>query len=72
MVSYVCEDFVEEERWEAPQADSDESTDSGDDGVLEALYIFGEFKIVILSAEQSGSLFTWLNDIAQHQQCFPF
>ena len=38
--------------------------DTGSDGGVnvEALYIVGEFEIVILSATESGSLFTWLND----------
>ena len=63
LVSYECEDFVEEEHWESPQADSNEMEEpSGEDVDVEALYIVGEFEIVILSAQQSSSLFTWLND----------
>ena len=65
LVTYTCEDF--EERMDTgldfdsslPEAGGD--PEDGDVNV-EALYIVGEFEIVILSATQSGSLFTWLND----------
>ena len=33
---------------------------------MEAQYVVGEYEIVILSAEQSASLFTWLNDNGYH------
>ena len=66
LVSYTCEDF--EERWDTGldfDSGSDvpaNESDPEDDVNVEALYIIGEFEIVILSATQSGSLFTWLND----------
>ena len=65
LVTYTCEHF--EERMDTG-LDFDSSLpevggDPEDDDVnVEALYIVGEFEIVILSATQSGSLFTWLND----------
>ena len=68
LVSYECSDFEE-------QADTgwafDSSTDApenegGSDVNVEALYIVGEFEVVILSAAQSSSLFTWLNDNGFH------
>jgi MYXO-CTERM domain-containing protein len=63
LVSYVCEDF--EERWDTGAApNSDDFADGGGDGGVnvEDLYIVGEFEITILSATESGSLFTWLNN----------
>jgi len=64
LVSYTCEDF--EQRNDTGWA-FDSSTDApeaggGEDVNVEALYIVGEFEIVILSATQSNTLFTWLND----------
>ena len=63
LVTYTCEDF---EEIMDTGLDFDSSlprrrSENGDVNV-EALYIVGEFEIVILSATQSGSLFTWLND----------
>ena len=65
LVTYTCEDF--EERWDTGLDFDSSVPESGgepedNDVNVEALYIVGEFEIVILSATQSGSLFTWLND----------
>ena len=65
LVTYTCEDF--EERWDTgldfdSGSDVPESGSDPEDVNVEALYIVGEFEIVILSATQSNSLFTWLND----------
>ena len=64
LVSYVCEDFEEQldTGWAFDSVES-EPENSGGGGVnIEELYIVGEFEITILSATESGSLFTWLND----------
>lgn len=65
LVSYDCEDFHQDTGWN----DFDSSIDSGafpeneeNEVNVEALYIVGEFEIVILSAQESSGLFTWLND----------
>lgn len=65
LVTYTCEDF--EERMDTgldfdSSEDVPESGSDPEDVNVEALYIVGEFEIVILSATQSDSLFTWLND----------
>lgn len=65
LVTYTCEDF--EERMDTgldfdSGSDVLENESDPEDVNVEALYIVGEFEIVILSATQSDSLFTWLND----------
>lgn len=64
LVTYTCEDFEvqEDTGWVLDSAESP-NAGGGDGGVeVEALYIVGEFEIVILSATESDSLFNWLND----------
>lgn len=64
LVSYICEDFEEQldTGW-ALDSNEDAPENGGGEGVnVEELYIVGEFEIAILSATESGSLFTWLND----------
>ncbi len=65
LVEYECADFYDRE----DEMDFATAEDGGDDtggaggGVdVEAEYIVGEYEIVVLSAEQSTALFTWLND----------
>ncbi len=71
MVSYTCDDF--EPRWEDPCAPALEWRSRGDEMVaeagsleepstvnVEAEFVVGEYDIVILSAEESDDLFTWL------------
>jgi MYXO-CTERM domain-containing protein len=62
LVSYECDDFVvhDEESDTDTDADSDGDTDTG--VVVEAEYVVGEYEIVILSASQSASLGTWLDN----------
>ena len=65
LVTYTCEDFEEQmdTGWGFDSgSDVPENSSDPEDVNVEALYIVGEFEIVILSATQSGSLFTWLND----------
>jgi hypothetical protein len=65
LVTYTCEDFAvqEDTGWAFDSADDSPNAGGGDGGVnVEALYIVGEFEIVILSATESDALFTWLND----------
>ena len=65
LVTYTCEDFEErmDTGWDFDSgSDVPENESDPEDVNVEALYIVGEFEIVILSATQSGSLFTWLND----------
>lgn len=65
LVTYTCEDFEEQfdTGWDFDSsAPEDGAGGGGGDVNVEALYIVGEFEIVILSATQSNSLFTWLND----------
>ena len=65
LVEYVCEDFA---RYESADDTGDSIILGGDDGgfddgvEVEAEYIVGEYDIVVLSAEQSSSLLTWLDD----------
>ncbi len=63
LVEYVCEDF--ERTDDTGMGWTEDSTDSawGDtaDVNVEAQYIVGEYEIVVLSAEQSSGLFTWLD-----------
>ncbi len=63
LVSYTCEDFEEQADtgW-ALDSSAEGTWDTGSEVNVEALYIVGEFEIVILSATESGSLFNWLND----------
>ena len=63
LVSYDCEDF---------EVDTADYADSGADGggggeedtatVVEAQYVVGEYNVVILSASESSSLLTWLQN----------
>ncbi len=65
LVTYTCEDFETraDTGWDFDSsAPEDNAGGGGGDVNVEALYIVGEFEIVILSATQSNSLFTWLND----------
>ena len=65
LVTYTCEDFEvqEDTGWLFDSAEEPSTNEGGGDGVnVEALYIVGEFEIVILSATESDALFTWLND----------
>lgn len=67
LVSYVCDDFVDDTGdFDSSTNDSGEFPESEEEVNVEALYIVGEFEVVILSAQQSGSLFTWLNDNDYH------
>jgi uncharacterized protein (TIGR03382 family) len=68
VVNYECEDFAYDE-WDSAEtdgdADADADADVDDDGVVpdvvvEAEYAVGIYNIVILSAEESGSLMSWL------------
>ena len=64
LVRYVCEDF---EPSDSGLWDSAGGTDGGDgsDGggvEVEAEYVVGEYRIVVLSAVESGALFSWLDD----------
>lgn len=66
LVEYSCADFEvdNDTGWAFDSATEDGSVPSngGSEVNVEALYIVGEFEIVILSATESGALFTWLND----------
>ena len=64
LVSYDCEDFEEDTGgWLDSSTDSGAFPENEENEVnVEALYIVGEFEIVILSAQESSGLFTWLND----------
>lgn len=64
LVRYECSDFERQDdsgNWAVPESDDAGGADTG--GVnVEAEYVVGEYQIVILSAGQSGALFTWLTD----------
>ncbi|HJN75768.1 MAG TPA: DUF2330 domain-containing protein [Myxococcota bacterium] len=66
LVRYECEDFQWE--YDAEAMDSGLTSEGGgggnaDDSVtVEAEFSVGEYDIVILSAEESAALITWLND----------
>jgi hypothetical protein len=67
LVRYECSDFEWEDEMDGDSdadsdGDSDADSDADSDVQIEAEYIIGEYEIVILSAEQSTGLFTWLND----------
>lgn len=62
LVSYTCEDFA----WDEDSADTASDGEGGGggsaDGVtVEASFTTGAYEIVILSADESGALLTWLN-----------
>jgi len=65
-VSYRCEDFYNNESDADTDSDTDSDTDADTDSDtdvdVEAQYIVGEYDVVILSADESGNLITWLND----------
>lgn len=65
LVSYTCEDFAPDTGWwddsAAPQEDGG-SGESSDSVTIEAEFSAGEYHFVVLSAEESGSLLTWLDD----------
>ena len=65
VVQYFCEDFDWQDGDMDADADSDADADAdADDGspgvVVEAEYKVGIYDVVILSAEESGALLTWL------------
>lgn len=65
LVEYQCSDFEPKDTgWLRGGDDEAESGGSDDTGGVdvEAEYVVGEYRIVILSAQQSSGLFTWLND----------
>ena len=64
LVEYVCEDFEEQaDTGFLFDAGGGDGGDGGSGGVdVEAEYIVGEYEIVVLSAEQSASLFAWLDE----------
>jgi len=68
LVTYECEDFSWGGDTGAALDSANEEDDGGtgedaDDSVtVEATFSAGEYDIVILSAEESGALITWLND----------
>lgn len=66
LVSYECDDFIVEEADSDTDADADSDSDTDTGVVVEAEYVVGEYDIVILSAQQSGSLSTWLDDNGYH------
>ncbi len=62
-VRYECEDFeVDEDAMDSGIAADDGGVDTADTGAVEveAQYIVGEYDILILSAEESGALVSWL------------
>ncbi len=62
LVSYTCADFAVDYD-EAPTADSGADGEAADGAVtIEAEFQVGEYDIVILSAEESTGLLTWLDD----------
>jgi hypothetical protein len=64
LVSYECEDFVVHDSGNWALNDASEEGGWADTGgvTIEAQYVVGEYEIVVLSATQSNSLLTWLND----------
>ena len=62
LVTYTCEDFEQQTDTGWVLDSSEDEPNAGGDVNVEALYIVGEFEIVILSATESSALFTWLND----------
>ena len=63
LVTYECSDFDEANSTDSGWVLDSEPSEEDDPAVeIEAQYIVGEYDIVILSAEESGALFTWLND----------
>ncbi len=65
LVEYVCEDFYQygDSGVDFATAEDGGVADTGAGGVeVEAQYVVGEYAIVVLSAEQSAGLFTWLSD----------
>ncbi len=64
LVSYTCED-LHPTYDEAPTSDEDGGADgeAADDSVtVEAAFAVGEYDIVVLSAQESDGLLTWLDD----------
>jgi hypothetical protein len=67
LVRYECSDFHRDTGdWDSVSADSGGAPESGegvDDSVtVEASFSAGEYDIVILSADESGALLSWLGD----------
>ncbi len=64
LVEYECRDFRRQDTgWLASDGGGDGGGGADTGGVdVEAEYVVGEYRIVILSAQQSTGLFTWLND----------
>ncbi|MCP4917726.1 MAG: DUF2330 domain-containing protein [Proteobacteria bacterium] len=65
LVTYTCDDFAS--RGDSGTLDSandgEGAGDDADDSVtVEAEFSVGEYDIVVLSADESGALVTWLND----------
>ncbi len=66
LVQYTCDDFNTETGTSTSATDSSSSRGAGDEAsgsvTIEAEFSVGEYDLVVLSAEQSADLFTWLTE----------